>query len=433
MKAFKIMAVLLAACMFTGCSGNTVSQSSSQPESHTQSEHTEHEDSYYIKWAIPDSIGISDKTLYELNDKLEEKYDIGVRFITLSDTAEGADYQDELRKTDADIAFLGFDDEGTKPCEQLISEGLFEPLDEYLKGSELYDAIPSQLWECSVYNGSTYVIPNETVQDIGVNIVFDLDRIDKEKAVSFNGDITKLPEILGDEGVLGYGISGFDFMSYFGLYYADGRLYSADGSQQDPLENEDALNWLKTVNSLFLSGRATDDINAQWSVCITRDTTPISKKNIYAYKTKCTIGPRFSATTGILKNSSNKERSFKLLQAVRLDTEIGDLLVYGSEAEIKDGQAFDENGEQIDGYVTRLVFGTNTGLLKNGAMLMSFDSFEERKKYYDENVIAFPSAGIMTEADDRAVIFNGLSEIYKSKDIDNDLQDVREKLHKAGA
>ena len=206
MNVLKGTAVMLAACMFTGCSGNTVSQSSSQPESHTQSAHTEHEDSYYIKWAIPDSISISDKTLGELNDKLEEKYDLGVRFIPLSDMADGVTYQHELRETDADIAFLGFDDEGTKPCEQLISEGLFEPLDEYLKGSELYDAIPSQLWECSVYDSCTYVIPNETAQDIGVNIVFDLDRIDKEKAVSFNGDISKLPEILGDEGVLEYGI-----------------------------------------------------------------------------------------------------------------------------------------------------------------------------------------------------------------------------------
>ena len=219
-------------------------------------------------------------------------------------------------------------------------------------------------------------------------------------------------------------------MSYYGLYYADGRLYSADGAQQDPLENEDALNWLKMINTLFLSGRATDDINAQWSVCITRDTTPISKKNIYAYKTKCIIAPRFSATTGILRSSNDKERAFKLLQAVHIDTERGDLLVYGSDVQIKDGQVYDENDEQIDGYVARLVFGTNTGILKNGAMLINFDSFEERKKYYDENTIAFPLAGILIEPDERAKAFNSLSEIYKSKDIEFDLQTIRTKFIK---
>lgn len=428
MKILKIISVLFAVgVMLTSCLGKAQTQSSSQPDSKAEKKPTLHEDGYYIKWAIPDSISISDKTLEKINMILEERYDLGVSFVSISDTE---DYANELKKTNADIAFSGFDSEDKKPCEQLIADGYFAPLDDLLEGSELYEALPTQLWECSKINGSTFVLPNETAQNIGISIVFDLDKINRAAAESFDGDITKLPILLQDGGLLEYGLQGFEFMGFYGYYYADGRLYSPDGKEGLPLENESAITWLKTVNGLFLSGNATDDINADWSICITRDLPAVKKNNTYIYSTKCIIGPRFSATTGILKSSDKKERAFKLLQAVHLDHDIGNLLVYGTDAEVRDGCAYTADGELMYGYINKLIFGINTGLLKDGDMLMRFESFEELNNYYDENVAVCNNAKIITEADEQAKVMNSLSEVYKSKSFDEDIKAARAKLHK---
>lgn len=430
-----LTAMALTVCAFAGCGGSTSSHNStsSQTKSKTTPMPQTHDDDFYIKWAIPDSISISDQVNEKVNALLDRKYGLGVRFVPISDIPGEIDYHSELIKADADIAFTGFDSEDDKPSERLVNEGYFAPLDDLLKGSELYSLIPEELWETTKSNGSIYTIPSEAMQDIGVCVVFDLDKIPAEKAKAFNGDITQLDGLLSDNDMLYYGLSGFDYSSFYGDYYSNGIITTPEGVAKSITGDTECMAWLKEMNSLFNKGKATD-IECDWTVLITKDTVPISKENIYIYKTKAIVGQRFGASTGIISTSNKKQEAFKLIEAVHTDPEIADLLVYGNEFTEKDGYAYDASGEKIYGFINKLVFGIDTNVLYGADMLMQFSSPDEKKAYYDENVIVSPLAGIDITTDCKEIntVMNKYQNIWKSKDLDSDIATLNKELSDAG-
>ena len=434
-RAAIISAMVFSLSALSGCSGNTsnIDSISSLPESITTPAPQTHDDDFYIKWAIPDSIIISDEVNDKVNALLDEKYGLGVRFVPISDIPGEIDYHSELKKADADIAFTGFDSEDDKPSERLVNEGYFAPLDDLLKGSELYSLIPTQLWKTTESNGSIYTIPNETTQDIGVCIVFDLDKIPADKAKAFNGDITQLGGLLNDNDMLYYGLSDFDYSSFYGDYYSNGLITTTDGVAKSITSDAECMAWLKEMNSLFNKGKATD-IECDWSVLITRDIVPISKENTYIYKTKAIVGQRFGATTGIINTSNKKQDAFKLLEIVHTDSEIADLLVYGNEYTEKDGYAYDASGEKIYGFINKLIFGVDSNVLYGADMLMQFSSPDEKKAYYDENVAVSPLAGIdiTTDCKEINMVMNKYRNIWKSKDLDGDIAALKKELSDAG-
>ena len=431
----RITAFLLAlVCTFymTGCNEKTESTQSSCEESIAYSP-AEHNEDYYVKWAVPDSISLSDETLDKINYLLESRYDMGLRLIPLGDIPGEIDYQAELKSCDADIAFIGFDPTDDTPCERLISEGFFAPLDDMLVGSELISLIPEKLWESTRYNGSIYTIPNETSQDIGVNIVFDLDKISKEQAESFDGDISSLPDMLGENGMLYYGIDGFSFAEYYGCYYDNGLIITPEGMAESLLDNKECRKWLSLFNSLYISGKADDNENADWSIAVAKDILRLEKKNIYCYKTKAVIGTRCSATTGILNSSDKKQRAFDLLEIVHKDKEIANLLVYGDGFTEKDGYAYDSEGELVYGFIGKLIFGLDTGVLRGSDMLISFETADEKIAYYDENVTLSQSCGVdlSGELSEVRELMNSDKDMWKSKSFDDDIAKLDDKLKEA--
>ena len=430
-----LTAIAFTLSTFAGCSGSTSSSedTSSQTESKTAPAPQTHDDDFYIKWAIPDSIIISDEVNDKVNALLDEKYGLGVRFVPISDIPGEIDYHSELIKADADIAFAGFDSDDDKPCERLIAEGFFAPLDDMLKDSEFYSLIPTQLWKTTESNGSIYSIPSETMQDIGVCIVFDLDKIPAEKAKAFNGDITQLDGLLSDNDMLYYGLSDFDYSMFYGDHYSNGIITTQEGVAKSITSDTECMAWLKEMNSLFNKGKATD-IECDWSVLITRDIVPISKENTYIYKTKAIVGQRFGASTGIINTSNKKQEAFKLLEIVHSDPEIANLLVYGNEYTEKDGYAYDASGEKIYSFINKLIFGVDSNVLFGADMLMQFSSPDEKKAYYDENVAVSPLAGIDITTDCKEIntVMNKYRSIWKSKDIDNDIAALNKELSDAG-
>lgn len=427
------LSALVCTFYITGCREKAESeQGSSEGENVTYS-HTQYDEDYYVKWALPDSISLSDETLDKINYLLESRYDTGLKLIPLGDIPGEIDYQAELKSCDADIAFIGFDSADDTPCERLISDGFFAPLDDMLNGSELYSLIPEKLWESARYNGSIYTIPNETSQDIGVNIVFDLDKISKEQAEGFDGDIEKLPDMLGENGTLYYGIDGFSFAEYCGCYYDNGLVITQEGRAEGLLDNKECRKWLSIFNSLYISGKADDNENADWSIAVAKDILRIEKKNIYCYKTKAVLGPRYSATTGILNSSDKKQRAFDLLEIVHKDKEIANLLVYGDGFTEKDGCAYDSEGELMYGFIGKLIFGLDTGVLRGGDMLISFETADEKKAYYDENVLLSQSCGadLLDELSEVRGIMNAGKDIWKSADLDDDIARLNDKLNEA--
>lgn len=386
----------------------------------------------YVKWVIPNSISVTTQTQNKINEILDERYDIGVTFVPIDDLSDDTVYHEGLKSVDADIAFIGFDTEDEKTCEQLVAEGLFEPLDGMLEGSDLESSMPSQLWKSTEYNGNIYTVPNDAMQNIGVTIIFDLDKIPTEKARSFNGDISTLGDMLGDDDKLWYCLSDFDFSSYYGCYYSNGIIVTPDGVAESILDNADCMAWLREMNSLYLSGKATD-LECDWSILITKDTVSVKKENVYTYKTKDIIGPRFSTSTGILKTSERKDIAFRLLEIVHTDPEIANLLVYGDGYNEKNGYVYDADGEIMYGYLNKLTFGVDSNVLHGADMLMQFDSAEDKKAYYDENVTVSPLAGmdISAECSEINKIMNNNRTIWKSSDLEKDIADLDKELNAA--
>jgi hypothetical protein len=380
-------------------------------------------DDYYVEYAVPDIINVPNSNIAAFNEMLNEKgYDFGIKLISV----DYGNYSEELKTYSPDIAFIGFNDTDSDTVTQAIASGYYEPLNDYLENSVMYSQISSKLWDSVKYNGSIYTIPNCSAQDLPVSIVFNLEKISKETAEKFSGDISEIKDILGT-GKLLYQINGFDFTEYYGYDHSKGVLVSQNKEVEMPYDSTECVEWLKTVNELYLNGSVTDDSEADWSICITKDVERISNENVFVYSPKAVITTRYSASTGILTESDNKDNSFKLLDLLHTDNDLANCLIYGTEYSEKDGYATDEKGEIMDSYVNKLIFGLDESLLWSENYLLHFSSYEEKLDYYNENVLESPAIDIQTDSDisDIQALLESNGEIWKDENLDEKLNSLK--------
>lgn len=342
-----------------------------------------HPEEYYVKWAVPKGARgpvVSDRTLDEINYMLEQAgAGYGLKILEIDES----DYQANLDQSGADIAFIGYDFEGTNAAATALKEGKYACLDEFLQDSRLYEAIPEILWDTVRYQGSIYYVPNETLQNPEICVIFDTDKIPVEKAEAFDGDIFTLEEYLPEGECLYCDLSDFSIAETFGYVYDQGLLLSEDGSAVDPFEEERCVRWLRTLSQWYADGRATDDssLAGQCAILLTRD-YGVSGEHTYKYAWKGSACPRLGMSVGIRSDSPKKEEAFRFLELVHTDPAYGNLLVFGKEA-------LDAGGvPPIDGG-RWLIFGLDTGLLIG--LPRHFESIEEKKQYYEEHVTASPS------------------------------------------
>lgn len=435
-----------ASLLFCSCAGGDKNESvmqTSEDETEEAGEDTIYgePDDYYVEWCIPDLASIPSGNIADFNDMLSENgYDFGVKFVEL----DFVEYEKELSEISPDIVFAGqkmIDEEGniSDLPEKLISSGYFADLDEMLEDSGLYSSISEKLWESVRYEGSVYTIPCPTAQDEGVSIVFNLDKISEEDALNFDGDISSLSEILGD-GILYYGISGFDFASYYEYENnADLGLWISAGEELkvcEPLESEECIEWLSEINSIYLKGQTEDsglgNDSVDWSVYITSDSYTTEKENIYVYSSKAVLGTRYSASTGIASGSDKKEEAFELLELLHTDSDYANCLLYGNGVSEQNGYAVDDSGEKIgDMYLTKTLLGINETALWSEDGIMTFSSAQEKIDYYDENVLVSPAIGISLDGEysDTAELLGSIDveDLWKSENMEEDIAAVCEK------
>lgn len=388
----------------------------------------------YVIWLIPDLIAASqlEEEVAGVNTMLA---DSGYDFQLKMEIVEYDKYDVLVRETPADIVFAGLSSNSANlPCE-LIEEGYFECLDERLADSAFASDMPELLWESVKYNGQIYVIPNETAQDIGVKVLFNAEKFTQEEAEAFNGDITQLPALLGEDGILLYQISGLEFASYYGYDYEMGVWIGQDGTVCNPLENENCIAWLTTINALYLREQvsaATSDEGIDWSICITDDPErlELNGENTYVYSTKAVLASRYSASTGIAASSDKKEEAFTLLALLHTDEALANCLVYGPEVQEQDGYAVDESGEALEYYIYKLIFGLDMNLLWGDDYLMKFETPADKADYYAENVVASPAMDIHVEMEPYGLraVMNAYSDIWQSKTFEEDLENMRSEL-----
>jgi ABC-type glycerol-3-phosphate transport system substrate-binding protein len=383
-------------------------------------------DEYYVEWAIPDAANIPDENIIAFNDMLSDNgYDFGVKFINL----DFDDYSEALKEYSPDIAFIGFDDIAKDKTTSVIASGYFENLDSYLENSTIYSKMSSKLWDSVRYNGSIFTIPNCSAQDAPVSIAFNLDKVSKDVAESFDGNISEIKDILED-GILLYQVVGFEFASYYGYEYKSGVLVSEDGDVLNFFDSEECVDWLRTINELYVNNQVTDDTAKDWTICITKDVGALDSENTYVYAKKAIIGTRYSASTGILSASDKKDDAFKLLELLHTDSDYANCLIYGTEFLEKDGYAVNTAGEVIDSYLYKLILGLNESLLWTTDNLLKFESYEDKIDYYDKSVVESPAMDVQLENDTSELFEIMQNQIYlwQSDNLESDINNLKTSL-----
>lgn len=355
-----------------------------------------HPAEYYVKWAVPKGYAVSNQTLDEINYMLEQAgAGYGLKILEIDDQADpermeisDSVYQANLDKSGADIAFIGWMSNNSDiTAATVLEEGKYACLDELLQGSGLYEAIPEVLWEAVKYQGAIYYVPNEALRNEGLCVVFNTDKIPLEKAKAFDGDIFTLMEYLPEGERLYYDWGRLSFAETFGYVYDYGKdiLLSDDGSVKDPFEEERCLRWFRTINQWYADGRIMG-ISMRRETCAIQLIHDFDKvgENTYKYVWKGSVFPRLNLSTGIRADSPRKEEALHFLGLLRTDPAYANLLVYGKEALDAEGVP------TTSGWGRSLVFGLDTGLLGETG-LRHFASTEEKKQYYEENIIASPS------------------------------------------
>ena len=401
--------------------------------------------------AIPDLANVSDDTIDEFNKLLQDK---GCDFKLALEKIDLENYADELKKTDCDIAYTGFIGENNEnyPLE-LIKEGYFECLDDYITKADWYKNIPDKMWNAIKYENKVYTIPNESQVPQGINIVFNLNKVSKEQIDKFNGNILDLTEIINEPNSIIYGIPSLYFSNVLGYAYNNGVVVSLDNKKAyNPYENKEIVNYLKSINDIYKKGimmdveklnglnqKADEDgkKHVQWSAYITPNLGCVDDKDIdpYIYPiSKAIIETNYACTMGITSKSSKKEDAFKLLSLLHTDNDLGNLLIYGKGYQDIDGKPYDENGIPLTNFNNKLIFGISQNILKtDDGIDLQFKSAEEYNEYYNKQVIESPTLDLNPKGNISSIIrIEETHDILKSNDINKDLQTVKKELKKAG-
>ena len=437
-----VVIILIINALFSSCSkSNFVNNSKNNSE--------ENKSTNEVVMALHEYIDISPETIEEFNKVLSKKgYDFKLSIKNIDDE----NYAKDLQQTSCDIAYTGFLGEKDYPLE-LIKSGFFECLDEYVAKADWCKDIPNKKWDAIKYNGKIYTIPNECQNLEGISIVFNLNKVSKEQINKFDGEITQLDKIVNNKKSIVTGIPTLKFSHILGYSYCNGVVVSLDGKKAyNPFENKDIVNSLKYMNDLYKKGflidepyvenynRKADEDNKnhfEWSVYITSDLSRIDSQDVnpQVHSTKKVIiePNNYGATMGIPSNSKNKDNAFKLLSLLHSDSDLANLLIYGSGYEEKDGYAY--TSEDTVATNNKFFLGINRIVLKGeNDRVMDFYSTEEMKEYYDNNVLESPMKNVTYDNDttDIVNIEEKYSEIWKSQDINKDLKLVINELKKAG-
>lgn len=388
----------------------------------TEKKPGEHPEEYYVKWAVPKGCIVSALTLNEINYKLEQAgAGYGLKILEIDED----DYQANLDRSDADIAFIGFEDANV--AAMALETGKYACLDEFLRDSKLYEAIPELLWDSVKYQGSIYYVPNEALRNDGICVIFDTDKIPLEKAETFDGNIFTLEEYLPEGECLYYDLDAFRFAESFGYVYDKGLLFSYDGTVTDPIGEKRCVQWLRTINQWCAVGKATSDPSAS-EQCAIRLISDLDEagENTYKYAWKGSVCPRLNLSVGIRATSPKQEEAFHFLELVHTDPSYGNLLIFGKEK-------LDSEEVPTANWARQLIFGLDTGLLSGASGFRHFASLEEKKQYYEEHIIASPSLymNLPEECQELLTIENKYfiqTDITKTEDFEAQLLKFQEEL-----
>ena len=440
-KAFLIATAVVF--LISGC-GNAktsdssdITESSSVESSGAESPTTQPAEITVIKWGVDRFGHDEEECMSALNEQLAaEGSNIRVELVEL-DT--GYDYEmtfakmildHEKKNGSFDIVTYGGEwaVKMSAPYE-LIESGYFRELTSEEKA--YFSDVPEICWDAAKVNGKHYTVPGINFglsPNNALHFHFNTKYIPEDKINSFGGTLEELEGLL--DGVsfgertthLEYQTDYLDFTMYTpatvkgGLYLSDKTMTAVD-----PYENEDVIEYARTLNRLYNAGHMNYRINfSKWdqsegirtdfaiAVCGGRfDEDDLNERlgkdhNVVIYSKPYYMENRLLGSTGIPVNSPHPDEAMELLKRLHSDKELSGLLTKGERDAIglpRDNETVDTENVRLSPFAEFELSYTDTDEFKEVSELCQ-NSFDKLCKAEDfdatlaEIVAELKAAGI---------------------------------------
>jgi hypothetical protein len=272
----------------------------------------------------------------------------------------------------------------------------YADITEYIEKGALKDLYPNLLIDTIRHNGRIYVLPSEILQNGQCTaLLLRKEKLSSEDVLKrINGSHINFEDFISTDDKLLYSLSGFNFVFGLGFDYdsARGVVVDSNGSFVNPLMDEKCLSFMKMIRDGYVQGtvinanderRSMQKVKEECSFVLTQaynskddGFTPIAMWNSKTYK-------RFKSSTAINANSLKIDKAFSFLELIRTDHEYGNLLLYGT-TDVRNKESL-----PISLYLS-MTMGIDDGLPHRDDGMVHFSTSEERKEYFERNVVASP-------------------------------------------
>lgn len=355
-----------AVLLISGCNTVKTTDSSSTAESlgaessGKENSTTEPTDITVIKWGVDKFAHDETECMAELNEQLSaEGSNIRVELIELdmgfdpemTFSKQILDYEKENGSLDI-VTYGGDWQDKIGAAYGFFESGYFVELGE--KDTAQFTDIPKICWDAAKVNGKCYTVPalSYGLNDQGLYFYFNTKFISEDKAKGFNGDFAKLEELL-DGAAFGEKTTHLEFqLDYldFALYTpasVKGGLYISDKTMTafDPYENEEVIEYARTLNRLYKAGHMnydidfsdydeSENIDTDFAMAVFKgqlDEQDLNKRlgeaySVVVYSQPYYMESRLLYSTGIPANSAHPDEAMELLKRLHSDKEFSGLL-----------------------------------------------------------------------------------------------------------
>lgn len=348
------------------------------------------EDAVILKWAHSDVWSVS-RSVANLNRTLTKMgYKYRIEEVILPDS----EYAELVGDCGADIVSTGLAKEGDvfQPAVENIKAGKYHALDEALMDSKLKDTLPKMVWESVRIYEHISCVPNAVFPDQGVSVLFNKNKYSEADIKNYDGTLDSLLSLITQDKKLYIASFDFDYLDIYGIPTGLYGVSRTDGVINNTMKNETNCQWLSALNKLYAEGKLVlpEDFSKidECGIIITLAGDSYAPDDYYIFSYKGELNPKFAMATAILDSSERKNEAFELIELIRIVPELGMAALYDGNCAVVDGEVVnpDTNEKKMPDFMAKLVFGINDVVPGNGSEAFWFESFEQRDRYYQDNI-----------------------------------------------
>ena len=428
-----------------------------------------------ITWTIPNQMDptIIETNISRVNAKLKEDgYDFMLQIKTFPRRTYREDVVALLESGEADIVSVGADSaDGSRGyAQEFLRKGYLEELSEYLNSEEgrfLKEWHHEDEWKRVEIDGKLYVLPSQNNVYGADYFAFNKTYVTEDMLKDFSGTPGELIKLLSSvkkpEGVyeiLATRWSMDTLCAVSGVTEEQGVFFDlVSGTAENPFSNQIFYQHVKDMNTLYLNGRikifqGIDALDLERQVVRNGDFVVWMghrkdefyeevKDSVYIVPRKRAMVNALSSTSGINKNSPEKEEALQLLTLFYTNETYANLLLFGEEGtdyQLIDGYVCDMEGERDSNSSRSWTFGTlDTAYPCSGDFIVveknaTQDAFFASEYYLDSAILGFQPDSTTFSADMKKarMIFDNYYEIWKEEDLESAWQKAAEEFETSG-